>query len=136
MPDEDFGNIFTNPVTFRPNGGMVHVLYGSSNGLTTSNAQMWHQDVAGVPGIVESGDQFGFSLSAWNFGKTAHRDLVIGVPSEDVTTDTRKVDAGAVIAIYGSANRLTATGSQLWSQASPGILDAADSDDRFGASLY
>jgi hypothetical protein len=78
----------------------------------------------------------GYSLSAWNFGKSSHADLVIGIPGKDITTDTLKTDAGAVIAIYGSSNRLTATGSQMWHQASSGILDAADKDDRFGASVY
>jgi hypothetical protein len=135
VPDEDFGNPFV-PPTFIPQAGLVHVLYGSSTGLSTSNAQIWRQDTTGIPGDVAGGDQFGYALSAWNFGRSSHRDLAIGIPGKNVTTDTTKTDAGAVVVIYGSASRLTATGSQQWTQASAGILDAADSDDRFGASLY
>jgi hypothetical protein len=135
VPDEDFGNPYL-PTTFLPQTGLVHVLYGSSSGPSTSNAQLWHQDVSGVPGSAAGGDQFGYALSAWNFGRSSHRDLAIGIPGKNVTTDTLKTDAGAVVVIYGSASRLTATGSQQWTQASAGILDAADSDDRFGGSLY
>jgi hypothetical protein len=135
VPDEDFGNPFV-PTTFIPKAGLVHVLYGSSTGVSTSNAQIWRQDTTGIPGDVAGGDQFGYALSAWNFGRSSHRDLAIGIPGKNVTTDTTKTDAGAVVVIYGSASRLTATGSQQWTQASAGILDAADSDDRFGGSLY
>jgi hypothetical protein len=135
VPNEDFGSPAVH-ATFRPNTGLVNVLYGSFRGLSTTGAQIWHQDVSGVAGSTELGDQFGFSLSAWNFGKSAHRDLAIGVPGKNITTDTTKGDAGAVVVLYGSGSGLSSTDSQQWSQASAGILDAADTDDRFGASLY
>jgi hypothetical protein len=37
--------------------------------------------------------------------------------------------------LYGSGSGLTATGAQLWDQASPGILDNAEPGDLFGADV-
>jgi hypothetical protein len=53
------------------------------------------------------------------------------VPSETIGTTS----AGAAHAIYGSAAGLTATGSQLWSQNSTDVKDAAEAGDRLGATL-
>ena len=63
----------------------------------------------------------------------AHRgDLVVGVPGENLAGAD---NAGMVHAIYGGSSGLRAVGSQLWSQNSPGIADAAETGDRFGAAL-
>ncbi len=47
--------------------GSVHVLYGSSNGLTKVGDEVWHQGVDGIRGNNEDGDQFGYSLSRGDF---------------------------------------------------------------------
>src|SRR4029078_13713074 len=39
-------------------GGAVDVLYGGPAGLSAIGTQRWHQDRAGVPGTVETGDDF------------------------------------------------------------------------------
>jgi hypothetical protein len=41
-----------------PDAGAVGVFYGSSNGVTV-NDQVWHQNVPGISGAAEQGDQFG-----------------------------------------------------------------------------
>jgi hypothetical protein len=141
-------------ITF--NGSTVHsgevdVLYGSDTGLsaTIRTPQRFHQATSGIPGDPQSGDRFGSSLTAWNFGRNevsavccpeliiTHRtaDLAIGLPSKTVGGDLR---AGAVCVIYGSTNSngLTATSSQVWTQDSPGVPGAAETDDDFGFALY
>jgi hypothetical protein len=131
VPGEDVGSI--------SNTGIVQVLYGTSSGFSASGAQIWHQDSTGVPGSAEIGDAFGFSVSAWNYGNGSQADLAIGVPYEDVlNTGSTRHNAGAVELLYGSPSpsKLTATGSQIWTQASPGMLDTADTDDLFGYALY
>jgi FG-GAP repeat protein len=130
------------------NGGEVDVIYGSSTGLskTSHPVQIWSQDSAGIAGGSESGDQFGASLTAWNFGRNevsrisplvpiTSADLAIGVPHENIGSIS---DAGAVHVIYGSflSNGLTSTGSQFWSQGSTGIPGGAEAGDHFGASMY
>ena len=56
----------------------------------------------------------------------AGADLAIGVPEEDGAT----ADYGVVQVLLGSATGLSATGSSLWSQDSPGIGDAPETGDR------
>jgi hypothetical protein len=48
---EDIGSVF--------DSGAVFVLFGSSTGLTTANAQSWNQDTAGVPGEPLVAGRFG-----------------------------------------------------------------------------
>jgi len=133
VPGEDLGSI--------EDAGIVEVLYGSSSGPSLTNTQIWSQDSTGVPDAAEAGDQFGYSLSAWNYGRTPQADLAIGVPFEDVFSSnfgTQQGDAGAVNIIYGSPVGLAANsnGPQFWTQDSSGILDLAEAGDHFGEALY
>src|SRR5829696_4809956 len=108
--------------------GVVHVLYGSGTGLTATGSQLWSQDSPGIAGAPEAGDIFGFALAAGDFNGDTRADLAIGAPGENSF-------AGVVHVLYGSGTGLTATGSQLWSQDSPGIAGAAEPDDIFGEAL-
>ena len=120
-----------------PNAGAVDIIYGTAGGLLGDSfaspvSQFWHQNSSGITEASEDGDSFGFALAAADFGKTAHADLAIGVPGESVGS---LIGAGAVHVLYGSANGVTATGSQLWTQNSTGIADAAELSDGFGEVL-
>lgn len=128
VPGEDFNSGFSD-------AGLVHVLYGSLNGPSFTRTQTLLQNSPGVPDDTEAGDQFGYALSAWNFGGSNQSDLAIGVPFEDVGGAT---DAGAVIVIYGSLGGLSTTAipAQLWHQDIAGINDTARRGDRFGQTLY
>jgi hypothetical protein len=133
-PGEDIGSI--------KDAGMVSVLYGTTSGPSLTQVQTWHQDRAGVPDLSEPGDQFGYSISAWNFGYNDRSDLAIGAPFEDIvsaSTGTLQLDAGAVTIIYGGASGLSAsdaTPSQFWHQDTPSVNDVAQEGDRFGSTLY
>ena len=113
--------------------GVVHVLFGSAAGLTSSGSQMWSQNSRRVPGVADKYDSFGSTLTAANFGRDGHADLAVGVPQ--MTVKRYNQSSGAVIVLYGSASGLTSAGSQLWSQDSPGIKGAVVVYDEFGASL-
>src|SRR6266540_2679808 len=116
--------------------GAVNVLYGSAGGLqaTSPDDQFWNQDSPGVRDAAEGLDQFGRSLRAGDFNNDGFADLAVGVPDEDVGTAS---DAGAVNVLYGSAGGLQATfpDDQFWHQDSPGVRDAAEVGEWFGASL-
>lgn len=123
VPGEDHGS--------RTDGGVVHVLYGSASGPRGSGSQMWSQDSPGIAGGVETGDRFGEAVATGDLNKDGYDDLVVGVPSEDLSVR----DAGIVHVILGSASGLTAKGNTYWSQASSGIPGVAEAGDRFGAAL-
>ena len=125
VPGEDIGTI--------NDAGLVHVIYGSSIGLSTQIRSVQNVTQGGTVGdAIEANDRFGSTLTAWNFGRTSQADLAVGVPFEDIGSTA---DAGLVHVIYGSSTGLTPTGSQIWRQGVglPGTIAASD---RFGQALY
>src|SRR5439155_4885580 len=58
--------------------------------------------------------------------------LVVGAPGKTVSSDDL---AGAAIVLYGSTGGLAAGGSELWSQDSSGIPNAAETDDHFAFAV-
>ncbi len=66
VPYEDFGDPLLD------GAGVVHVLDGSPAGLAVPGGdQLWHQNVTGVDGTAEAGDNFGYTLAA--IPRTTHR---------------------------------------------------------------
>jgi hypothetical protein len=78
------------------------------------------------------GDSFGWTLAIGNLGRGAAGDLAISAPSETFQEAFR---AGVVHVVYGSASGLHATGSQLFSQATPGISDTLEFAENLGSTL-
>lgn len=112
--------------------GAVHVLYGSSTGLTESGDQLWHQNSTGIDDTAEVDDFFGEVLAAGDFNCDTADELVVGVPSENIGSAT--TDAGAVQVLYGSTGGVTSSDS-LFYQGNGGVDGTAESTDRFGAAL-
>jgi hypothetical protein len=112
-------------------GGAVNVLPGSAGGLTGTGSQLLTRNSPGVPGSSEPSDGFGFiSLAAGDFYGDGAADLAVGVLEPQGIAG-----AGAVVALPGSAGGLTGTGSQLFTQDSPGVPDSVEFDDFFGEAL-
>ena len=109
-------------------GAVRHPLYGTSTGLfadpiaSSKSRSLWHFQASEVL------DQFGFALSAGNFGRTGEADLAVGVPGESIGGFGA---AGAVNVIYGTASGLASTGNQFWHQNSAGILDSGRGKRQF-----
>src|SRR5207253_1193151 len=107
-------------------------------GLIAAGSQFWTQDSSGIADVAEKDDAFGQSVAAANFGKDSHADLAIAAAGEQLGANAQ---CGVVHVLYGSPGGLTATGSQLWSQNSPGVKDqcdpvgAGDAGDVFGFTL-
>ncbi len=112
--------------------GAVNVIYGSASGLAAANDQIWYQDVTGVLGASEAGDQFGSALTVGDFDGDNFDDLAIGVMGESVGSVP---GAGAVNVLYGTASGLSASGDQLWYQANGAVLGNSEANDNFGAAL-
>ena len=126
-PYEDIGS--------HVDAGGVNILFGGSNGLSSSGDQDWHQDKSGIEGAAEPYDRFGEALAVGDFDGDGFDDLAVGVPQEDLTIGFGLPDGGAVNVIYGTSSGLTASGDQLWHQDVSGVNDVAEADDFFGFAL-
>jgi FG-GAP repeat len=122
------------PTTYWCGDGAVAILPGSGTGLTAANSQLWHLEVAGVPGNADTDekDDFGTSLAAGDFDGDGRDDLAIGDPLADVTTDGNE---GGVIVLPGSPDGLTTVGVQLWTQDSPEVPGTPAWYDWFSVGL-
>jgi disulfide bond formation protein DsbB len=112
--------------------GAINVLYGSASRLTSSGAQLWHQDSPRFAETAEEGDGFASTLTTGNFNGDLHDDLVIAVIRESVGTIVR---AGAVHVLYGSTAGVSIVGQQYWHQNVSGVAGNSEADDQFGAAL-
>ncbi len=112
--------------------GAVNVLYGSAGGLSSTGNQFWSQDSAGILDQAETGDNFGYSVSAGDFDGDGFDDLAVGTVFEDVGVIA---DAGSANVLYGTAAGLSSTGNQLWSQNSSGIGGQSETADFFGIAV-
>lgn len=109
--------------------GAIEVIFGSTNGLTSTNDQLIHQDSSFVPDIAESGDHFGFPLAVGRFNTDSYDDLVIGVPWEDVYA----IDDGLVHVMHGGPSGF-ATAQFSWTTAGD-VPGDPESGDYFGLGL-
>jgi hypothetical protein len=113
------------------NVGAVHVLYGTADGYSSSDAQLWSHDT--LPGqTVAENEQFGAALASGDFNGDTFDDLAIGVPEQDLL---HLADIGTVNVLYGSANGLVDTEFQVFAQGIAAIEDAIEAGDQFGQVL-
>lgn len=110
--------------------GAVHVLYGSSGGVSTVN-DLWYQGDSGVNGSSEAGDRFGEAVVPGDFDGDGCDDLVIGAPTEDWGAT---VDAGNAYAMYGAATGLDTTGD--WTVIQGVLLGTLDEYEYFGTRSW
>jgi hypothetical protein len=112
--------------------GAVQVLYGSAAGLTTAGSQLWTQNSPGIPDQAEIDDNLGFSVALSDNDGDGDADLAAGAIGEAVGNAGA---AGAVAVLAGSPAGLTAAGSRLLTQNSPGVPGTAEIGDRLGFKL-
>jgi len=134
VPGEDIGS---SPE--KADAGAVNVIYGTADGLSSTNSQYWNQDWHQgdlyMGGTAEIGDHFGAALAAGDFNQDGYDDLAIGVPYEDITSTVTITDAGAVNVLYGTDNGIGFTGEQFWHQKIGSIQSICEENDRFGYTL-
>ncbi len=118
VPNEDFEtpSSISSP-------GLVHILYGSDEGLVSDDWQIWQQL------DPEHFDIFGAALASGYFNDDGYADLAVGAPWEDLE-DPDVNGAGSVSIIYGSPTGLVAGGSQVWDRG-----DGAEAGANFGFAL-
>ncbi|HEY5421660.1 MAG TPA: VCBS repeat-containing protein, partial [Marmoricola sp.] len=111
---------------FSGRGGAVFVYDGTSTGVSNAQRHQWSQQSPGVPGTSETGDQCGIDVRIADVGRSAVPDLV-------ATCNGENSSAGAVIVIYGHADRgLRGIGAQLWLKSTPGVVGVPGPDQGWG----
>ena len=116
--------------------GCVQIAYGTFNGLTTKNSEIWHQDMGSIIGVSEPNDHFAKALVAGDFNGDGFDDLAVGVPDEDVNVSgTDYMDAGCVNIIYGSKHGLWDHKNTLLDQDDAKATYGVLADNHFGAAL-
>jgi hypothetical protein len=104
VPRHDIGSVLS--------AGLVNIYYGRPwRGFET--VQVLHQNGYHVRGISETGDRFGWSLTAGDFNGDGLTDLAVGVPGEDLAV----VDAGAVAVFWGTTSGITPEDNRLLTAA-------------------
>ncbi|CAM5399745.1 S8 family peptidase [Streptomyces aurantiogriseus] len=111
--------------------GVVRVVYGGGKGTAEIS-----QDLTAVSEGAEPGDSFGENLATFDHDRDGYTDLVVGVPAEDVGTNT---DAGSAQVFYGAAGGLSTGKAPLNLVQGTGagsiLSSAPEAGDRFGAAV-
>ncbi len=110
--------------------GVVHVLYGSDAGLTADDDDLWYEGALGATAAAY--DHFSATLASGDFNGDGVDDLAASATGRDVGASA---SAGLVYVIFGSDAGLVVSGSQAWSQDSPGVGGVSEQGDRFGSAL-
>lgn len=138
--------VITEDIGLVVDAGAVLVIYGSEDGLSTTNVlpdQLWTQDVMDEVPDEESEetsisglrDHFGRSIMGADFNGDGATDLAVGASGETIGDEEA---AGAVNLIYGSFVGLSTSAelpNQHWNQNSSDVQDDADDGDLFGWTL-
>ncbi|MGB5038414.1 MAG: hypothetical protein WBQ66_17535 [Blastocatellia bacterium] len=112
--------------------GSVHVFMSKFFGVDLGDQMVLTQSFI-QSGAPEAGDAFGASLSNGDYNGDGFDDLAIGVPFEDIDSDTY---CGAVHVVYSSlSGPITDQDVQLWSQGTSGIDGTRRSNERFGTAV-
>lgn len=105
VPGEDFDGL-TDP-------GAFLVLKGSAHGLTGTGSQVFSQNSTGLPGVTESHDRFGTTVTVLRPTATDRAQAAIGDPDENAGN-------GAVWVLHGAAPGLTGTATPSFGSATMG----------------
>jgi len=93
-----------------PETGIVHVLYGSANGIKTGGDQVWALTTF-QGGNAGSNHRCGSALAVGDFNGDGFSDLAMGMPGASVGGFEQ---AGAAMTLYGSPDGLTGNGAELF----------------------
>jgi hypothetical protein len=85
--------------------GVVHLLYGSPTGVTTTGAQYLHQNTPGVPGSNEDTDYFGSDVFLSDVTGDGNADLTVGAYGENNGN-------GAVTALRSDGTKIVTDGAK------------------------
>ena len=110
--------------------GVVHVLYGSEEGLSTAGVELWTQEDLGLGLDSVDSDYFGWRLESGDFDADAYDDLAIGIAQKDVGETSQP---GLVVVLPGGSDGLVSASSYSLDQSQVG--GELDEGGGFGVTL-
>lgn len=109
--------------------GHIRLVYGGSAGTVDT----LHEGNSQVPGSIGVGDQFGYSLSAYDANNDGCTDLAVGMPYEDLDTTA---DVGVAYVLLGTPSGLAKGPASLSFHQSAGATPGqVEAHDYFGFSV-
>lgn len=145
VPRENIGGLV--------DAGMVHVLYGSSTGVSGADSSVMYQGDGTMGDAAEPYDNFGATLATGHFTPANYAgirqcdSLAIGVPREDVDRSAGTVSNAGMVhmlravsysetgGIFGGFKPITDGSEVRLDQDSGGVHSYPEAQDRFGNSL-
>ncbi len=123
--------------TSKSNSGALHIMYGTSSGLSAQDAQMWLQGYNGILGVADNDEYFSAALSSGDYNGDNYDDLAVGVREDATNLNNYAAShgSGGVNIIYGTKDGLSSVGNQWWYQGKDGLSETSEADDHFGHSL-
>ncbi|MCT9081688.1 FG-GAP-like repeat-containing protein [Streptomyces fulvoviolaceus] len=113
--------------------GRITVAHGSASGLgPRSSWKSYSQNTPGVPGASEINDLFGSAVAAGDITGDGIDDVAVGAIGRELGYDD---GAGEVVVLRGTPTGLTGTGSQVFTQDTPGIPGTTQPGDVFGSAV-
>jgi hypothetical protein len=110
--------------------GAVFLFFGAPEGISGGNSWMWTAST--TLGTSESLDYWSNALAAGDFNADGYADLAVGAKGKRIGA----LDAaGEVTILPGYPDGVSSWGGQLWHQDIPGVPDANEGWDLFGAAL-
>ncbi len=113
-------------------GGAVHVVYGSSTGLTGVGDRMVTPANIGLALIAGNAPELGAALAAGDFDGDGKDDLAIGAPFAPCAGQQA---VGAVAIVRGSSTGLTTADARLLQPGVAGMPGDCSTTRKFGAAL-
>ncbi len=104
--------------------GMMHLLYGTSEGVTGSGSADYHQGTGGIPGGIEANDRFASAVQLADVSGWGRADLAIGVAGENTWN-------GGTITIPAGSTGIHPEQTVYYSPGTYGVPN----DSRLGSSL-
>lgn len=112
--------------------GVIHILYGSDNGITDVGQQYIYSFSVGISELPEIGDNFGTDLTSADFNQDGYADLVISAALN--APEQYGIPSGTVHVVPGSEAGLDKSGTFEINLDSPG-LPGGEIEALFGFGL-
>lgn len=115
--------------------GAVHVVYGSTTGLSGVRDRVFTASNDGLDISSDSADEYGYALASGDFDDDGDDDLAIGVPKRQCP-GTGGVRAGGVVVLDGSTSLgLSTLNARAFYTGFNGMSGTCTTEARFGQAL-